>query len=309
MQSGYSQPESEVPPEIDSEKTVIAVFSSERKAHEAGLAVLAAGGAYWVIPQDGDYALVVKTKDAIRLSNEVRIFRLKNRFWPRVAPELPERQISPLPTYSFLLFLILVFFLQRSNPNLEDLGMNNTVAFWSNAEWWRLFTAVTLHADAGHLVGNLFGMGLFGYFTTRYLGNGLGWVCILVSAALSNLTNNLIHIDSSFLSLGASTAVFGALGLVTGFPIGSYLKTRRQISKRQWIIPLSGGLMLLAWLGSGSAKTYVAGHLWGFLAGLGLGAILAGFELNARVNKQAQAGFLITAWFLIIGSWLFALKI
>lgn len=309
MQNGFSQPEDTQPLEIDPDKSVIATFPSQRKAHEAGLAILAAGGAYWVYPYQETYALVVKSNDAKRLANEVRIYGIKNRFWPRVSPHLAEQQISRTPTVLFLCFLVFVFLLQGSNPEIEALGMNSSEAFWNQNQWWRLITAVTLHADLGHLAGNLFGMGLFGYFTARYLGNGLGWMAILTAAILSNLTNVFIHTNSAFLSLGASTAVFGALGLVTGFPVGSYLKTGKQISKRQWLIPLTGGLMLLAWLGSGTARTDVAGHLWGFLAGLLLAGILARFEIHAKVSKKGQAVLLVATWTLLIVAWLFALKL
>lgn len=309
MQNGFSQPEDAQPLEIDPDKSIIATFRSQRKAHEAGLAILAAGGTYWVYPDQDTFVLVVRRNDAKRLGNEVRIYGIKNRFWPRVSPDLAEQQISRIPTFLFLLFLVLAFLLQGSTPEIEALGMNSSKAFWNQNQWWRLITAVALHADLGHLMGNLFGMGLFGYFTARYLGNGLGWMAILATACVSNLTNVIIHMDSDFLSLGASTAVFGALGLVTGFPVGSYLRTGRQISKRQWLIPLSGGLMLLAWLGGGTVRTDVAGHLWGFLAGLLLAGVLAKFEIHAKISKKGQAVLLVATWTLLILAWLFALKV
>ena len=288
MQNDFSQAESEDSLEIAADRSIIALFPTGRKAHEAGLAVLAAGSAYWVYPFEGRFALVVAEKEARRLSYEVRIFGLKNRFWPTVSPSLSEKQISVIPSYLFMIMLVAVFFLQGSIAKLDDLGMNSSTGFWENRDWWRLVTAVTLHADVGHLVGNLFGIGLFGYFTARYLGNGLGWLSILLTASLANLTNNLLHLDSAFYSLGASSAVFGALGLVTGFPIGSFFRTGDKITKRQWIIPLAGGLMLLAWLGSGDARTDVAAHLWSFIFGLILASGISKLNLQAAITKRGQ---------------------
>jgi rhomboid protease GluP len=308
MQNDFSKSEGENPPEITAGRSIIALFPTDRKAHEAGLAVLAAGSAYWVYPYEEQFALVVNEKEARRLAYEVRICSLRNRFWPSISPALSEKEISVIPTYLFLGFLVAIFFLQGSLPKLDDLGMNSSQGFWENREWWRLFTAVTLHADLGHLVGNIFGMGLFGYFAARYLGNGLGWLCILTTAALANFTNNLLHMDSAFYSLGASTAVFGALGLVTGFPIGSFLRTGDKITKRQWIIPLAGGLMLLAWLGSGDARTDVAAHLWGFLFGLFLATSIAKLEMQAIVPKSIQLVLLLICWIVILGSWIFAVR-
>ena len=307
MQNDFSQAESEDSLEIAADRSIIALFPTGRKAHEAGLAVLAAGSAYWVYPFEGRFALVVAEKEARRLSYEVRIFGLKNRFWPTVSPSLSEKQISVIPSYLFMIMLVAVFFLQGSIAKLDDLGMNSSTGFWENRDWWRLVTAVTLHADVGHLVGNLFGIGLFGYFTARYLGNGLGWLSILLTASLANLTNNLLHLDSAFYSLGASSAVFGALGLVTGFPIGSFFRTGDKITKRQWIIPLAGGLMLLAWLGSGDARTDVAAHLWSFIFGLILASGISKLNLQAAITKRGQIILLSSSWIIIIGCWIFAL--
>ncbi|MDA0346505.1 MAG: rhomboid family intramembrane serine protease [Verrucomicrobia bacterium] len=307
MQNDFSQSESEDSLKIAADRSIIALFPTIRKAHEAGLAVLAAGSAYWVYPYAGQFALVVAEKEARRLSYEVRIFGLKNRFWPAVSPSLSEKQISVIPSYLFLMMLVVVFFFQGSIAKLDDLGMNSSSGFWENREWWRIVTAVTLHADVGHLMGNLFGMGLFGYLTARYLGNGLGWLSILTTAVSANLTNNILHLDSTFYSLGASTAVFGALGLVTGFPIGSFFRTGEKITKRQWIIPLAGGVMLLAWLGSGDARTDVAAHLWSFIFGLMLASGISKLNWQAVVTKTGQLNLLITTWIIIIGCWIFAL--
>src|SRR5438034_425376 len=65
-----------------------------------------------------------------------------------------------------------------------------------------------------------------------------------------------------FVSIGASTAVFGALGALAAFP---------QHRRRAWV-PLGAGLALLAFLGT-SKRADLAGHLCGFVAGLLLGAV------------------------------------
>lgn len=306
MQNGSSEFETRELWSEEGSRSIIALFPNVKKAHEAGLAVLAAGSVYWVYPYEGQYALVVRSEEVERLKREVSIFHRRNRFWPKLSPELAEKKISTLPTWAFLFFLANIFYLQGAYPQLEEIGMNSSTAFKHNFEWWRIFTAANLHADLGHLVGNLFGMGLFGYFAARYLGNGLAWISILLAAALSNLTNVLIHWESAFLSLGASTAVFAALGIVTGFPLGNYLKSHDPIDRRQWLIPFAGGLMLLAWMGGGDYLTDVAGHLWSFIYGL-LAAITIGWTgLQARVVKRGQGLLLCSGWILIALSWILA---
>jgi membrane associated rhomboid family serine protease len=306
MQNSSSPNEDDNKPLDDAGKSIIALLPTEKSAHEAGLAILAAGCPYWVYPYKETFALVVRTSEASQLKHELRIYRLKNRFWPPISPALSEKSITSAPSYAFAGLLIVIFYLQGSYPQMDNLGMNNSADFWREGEYWRICTAVTLHADFGHLVGNLFGIVLFGHFSARYLGNGLAWTCIIATAALANMTNNLIHFSAPFFSLGASTAVFGALGLVTGFPVGSYFRTRDKITSRQWLVPLAGGLMLLAWLGSGNFPTDVAGHLWGFLWGLLCSAVLSFYCLHAKVSRWGQISLLAITWMTIAACWTLA---
>ena len=158
----------EKPKKLDENRSVIGLYPTARKAHEAGLAILAAGSPYWVFPYEANYALSVSNARAIQLAEEVRIYKNKNHFWPPVPFSLPEKKISIIPTMVFALMLIVVFILQGYFPKLDDLGMTSSMAFREESAWWRLFTAETLHVDLSHLTGNLFGIGLFGYFASLF---------------------------------------------------------------------------------------------------------------------------------------------
>ena len=83
-------------------------------------------------------------------------------------------------------------------------------------EWWRTITALTLHSGLQHLIGNLVFGALFGLFAGRLLGSGVAWLTILLAGASGNLLNTLL-LDSAHRALGASTAVFAALGLIAGY--------------------------------------------------------------------------------------------
>lgn len=307
MQNGYSQTEEDIPFLHRGTRSIIGIYSKAKQAHEAGLAVLATGNPYWVFPYEGKYALVVKTADAPRLRKEVRICRMRNRYWPAASPDLREQHASVWPTWAFLLVLVGVYIGQGYYPPLDDLGMLSVTGMREEGSWWRLITATCLHADAGHLMGNLFGLLLFGYFSSRYLGSGLAWFSIFLCAVLSNGTNSVLYWQQGFNSLGASTAVFAGLGLVTGFPAGSYLRNKNKPNRGQWLVPLAGGLMLFGWLGSGDAHTDVGGHLWSFLYGLLLSAGLAFGQIHAKVSPGLQTGFLIGTWLSLAGAWIWAL--
>ena len=135
-------------------------------------------------------------------------------------------------------------------------------------EIWRTATALTLHSGLGHLAGNLvFGV-LFGLFAGRILGSGVAWFAIVTTGVLGNLLNTLL-LAPDHRSIGASTAVFAALGIVAG-----YVWRARLMSQERWVYrngPIVGGLALLMYTGTGDENTDIGAHLFGFLFGLPLG--------------------------------------
>ena len=83
-------------------------------------------------------------------------------------------------------------------------------------QWWRAVTALTLHVDHGHLLGNLLAGIVIGIVAAQLLGQGLAWLAILLAGALGNLIAALLR-GPDYGAIGASTAVFGALGIVSAF--------------------------------------------------------------------------------------------
>jgi membrane associated rhomboid family serine protease len=170
-------------------------------------------------------------------------------------------------------------------------GVNGARIF--DGEWWRPITALTLHANAAHLLGNAVFGSFFGYSVARYLGGGAGWLAILVCGSLGNLANVLLS-GANHRAIGASTAVFAALGLLTawcwrrGFPPGA--------SRRERFAPVVAGIGLLAFTGAGGVGTDVGAHLTGFVAGFagGLGFARFGVPQSSRV-QLACGGVALTA--------------
>jgi len=168
-----------------------------------------------------------------------------------------------------------------------------------DGEWWRLFTALTLHSGVKHLAGNLvFGV-LFGLFAGRLLGSGVAWFAIVITAAFGNLLNTLL-LESAHTSIGASTAVFAALGLVAG-----YVWRAKLLSQERWPYrfgPIVGGFALLMYTGTGDANTDVGAHLMGFLSGFGGGMLMTLFA--GRISSpRTQWAFGIAAIAIITLAW------
>ena len=174
----------------------------------------------------------------------------------------------------------------------------------SKLEIWRVVTALTLHLDLAHLASNLFFGIVFVYLLSKEIGSGAAWASVLLAGAAGNLVNAIWQ-DASHTSIGASTAVFAAVGILAAL--------RQQwrppkVSLRYWA-PLGGGVMLLAWLGFGEGNVDYGAHVLGFAAGIAGGWLLsrkhrAWFDDDARqLNALKLAGGVIGA------SWLLALAL
>ena len=170
-------------------------------------------------------------------------------------------------------------------------------------EIWRTVTALTLHSGLGHLAGNLVFGTLFGLFAGRLLGSGVAWFAIVATGALGNLLNTLV-LAPDHRSIGASTAVFAALGLVAG-----YVWRARLMSQERWVYrhgPIVGGLALLMYTGTGDENTDIGAHLFGFLCGF-LGGLLLTLAGDRILEDRWQWLSGIAAVLLLSCAWAIAL--
>lgn len=166
-------------------------------------------------------------------------------------------------------------------------------------EIYRTVTSLQIHANALHLVGNVFGIALFGTSLCRITGPGVGWFMILVTGMGGNFMNALLY-KSNHVAVGSSTAIFGALGILAGHQfLAKYRQTDRWT--KAWL-PLGAGVALLAFLGS-SKHSDLTAHLFGFLAGIVAG-MLYGLAVKRPAGKLYQGAFALAVLTIIVASWL-----
>jgi membrane associated rhomboid family serine protease len=171
-------------------------------------------------------------------------------------------------------------------------------------EWWRTVTALTLHLDQEHLLGNLlFGVAA-GVAAGRLLGPGVAWASILGAGALANYTEALIA-PAAHRAVGASTAVFATLGLIAGLA----WRQRLTLRERRWYAaaPLIAGICLLTLLGAGNAHVDVFGHALGFSFGVGVGWLYARTGMPRNRGRRLQVAAGAAAALLVCAAWLLAL--
>jgi membrane associated rhomboid family serine protease len=142
-------------------------------------------------------------------------------------------------------------------------GAGDSELILSSGQYFRLITALTLHADIVHLLSNCLLGGFLLHFLLLTTGNGIGVFSVLVSSAIANLINVLVH-GSGHHFVGFSTAVFVVIGMLCTINYSGKSKSQ----KIHFLMPVMAGLALLALLGSSGERTDLGAHLFGLLCGL-----------------------------------------
>jgi membrane associated rhomboid family serine protease len=245
---------------------------------------------------DAQWALEIGDDDAARADAAIAAFEREN-------PPAERRRAVVYPTTGAVVCgvafsLVLVAMYLRTGP--ESAGSPWFVRGSADAaailrgEWWRTVTALTLHADAAHVAGNAVLGGLLLTLLARSIGPGLASALMLLSGAAGTFAAAAL-IRHDFVSIGASTAVFGALGTLTALP---------RASRRVWM-PVVGGIALLALLGT-AKRADVAGHLCGFVSGVLAGAAVS--VLLPLRSRAAQACLAVAAACVPVAAWVAAFR-
>ncbi|MBI2390130.1 MAG: rhomboid family intramembrane serine protease [Deltaproteobacteria bacterium] len=176
-----------------------------------------------------------------------------------------------------------------------------------HGEPWRAITALTLHADLAHVLGNALAGTVFLGFLFRRLGVGRGAFLVLVAGALANVANAAVHaaLHQPHRSIGASTAVFAAVGVLAA----TQLTINHHAGVRRWtdrVGPVVGGVALLGMLGS-SAHSDLWAHLLGLVVGALLGvAVLAPKRARTPLGRAGQLVLGTLSFALVVAAWVVA---
>jgi membrane associated rhomboid family serine protease len=246
--------------------------------------VLASQGIETWIEQLDDgrhWALVVEAQDYSRSVAAIRQYRLENRGWPWKYRLPLTGSLFHWGSVVWCAYLALVFWINaRMAYGLESAGVMDKSAVLAG-QWWRLFTAVSLHSGAAHLAANItFGSLLLGLAMARY-GAGIALLSAYVSGACGNMAGLFLH-DKPFHGLGASGMVMGALGLLAAEWLPLWRK--KPTGRRAALTGALAALMLFVLLGL-DPNTDVVAHAGGFAAGAFSGALLGMIPSSWRQHR------------------------
>lgn len=286
------------------EPWVLLLSGRQRAAlRDQALVLTARGIRYRFLWRESLWWLAVPAADVEAASAELAAFARENVRQPPVAPPPPVD--SGWLGVAVYLVTIWAVWLLDINAGLDwhwrEAGRLHAGSV-AGGELWRVLTAMTLHADIGHIAANsLFGA-VFGVFAGRCLGSGVAWAGIVLAGALGNTLNALIQ-PAAFQSIGASTATFAAVGLVAAFVwrTGYY----RQFGWRRGLAPVFAAVAMFAFTGIGGDDTDVMAHLFGLGCGFAVGLAAARYRLQ-HAGAEAQRFFGLAAIASIVLAWILA---
>ena len=139
---------------------------------------------------------------------------------------------------------------------------------------WTLLTSVYAHAGAGHLLGNLLGLALFGGLVERVSSRARFHAFVVLTGTLSGVAEvtlgSLVALDARAV-VGISGAVFGLLGYaITGNGLADRLlrAVDRLTATRGTVTVVLVGLAVLFAVVTSGPRTAVVGHAAGLSIGL-----------------------------------------
>jgi membrane associated rhomboid family serine protease len=284
--------------------TEIRHFQHLGDAQQHALVLIAMSINCMLVRRPWGIGLMVALPDAARAESELDAYDEENRPRAEPAPGVPIGEL----VNGVLIAASLVVLSQMATEGWyfasDWMSSGASVAGKVvSGEWWRAFTALGLHGDLGHLLSNLIFGGALGLLVAQALGSGLGWLAIVLSGGIGNVVNAFYQLPGHS-SIGASTAVFGALGIAA--MIAGLRRTSRGPGLRRWA-PFGAGIMLLAFMGFSGENTDIGAHIAGFGAGAVLGAAIWFARNLIPRGRRAQLVYGLSAAGLFVGSWLIAL--
>jgi membrane associated rhomboid family serine protease len=267
---------------------------------ECALVLAAAGIPHRVAVEQGESRLLVPEGDAPGARSSLDAYEAERAAEPACRPARPVYGRSLL---GLAVALGLAAFHALAGGRAEHgawvAAGQASAARVVDGEIWRAVTALTLHTDVAHLAGNMLAAAVFVTAAAHEVGPGVATWLVLLAGAGGNTANAFAR-GGGHTTVGASSAIFGAVGLLGGLGFG-----RRQGARGAWL-PLAGSLALLGMLGTGE-RADLGAHLFGFACGGAFG-VAAAQRRAAPPGAGTQSLLAALALAAIAGCWYLALR-
>jgi membrane associated rhomboid family serine protease len=174
-----------------------------------------------------------------------------------------------------------------SEQQLFDLGALSPLMV-AHGQYWRLFTAMFLHAGLLHIAFNAYALYLFGTMVEDTFGRARYLMIFFVTGFLASATSYTLG-PVEGIGVGASGAIFGVFGAFI-----AYNYRRRHLAAAaanlRWAMTL---ILLNAFLAVGFRTIDWHAHVGGLVAGVAAGFIVEGWGPAGQRKAIRVAGFAV----------------
>ncbi len=246
------------------------VYATYEEGFEHSIVMLAMGETCWLVSTDRGHHLLVELAALDTARRQLAQFDRERIGWPP-PPSIdhaPRSKRVPLSPLVWLVGVCAMYWAQGERPGMTEAGLLDARRVFGHGEWYRSWTALWLHADIGHLVSNAASGWMVFSAVVMTFGWRASWPLIASSAIAGNLATVALHASTDYRSLGASTAVFAALGLLVGRAVRVMSRSGHPHRLRTLLTPLFAGFIVLSLYGVGGVQVDVLAHAMGFGAGL-----------------------------------------
>lgn len=175
-------------------------------------------------------------------------------------------------TYALIALNVIMYVITAlMSHNLMDMDMNVLLDMGAlygpdviqKNEWWRLITAMFLHAGMMHLVMNMFSLYYVGQGVEQYFDTKAYLSIYLFSGIIGGIVSLYVHPNS--VGVGASGAIFGIFGALAGF----FMANRDKIEdhSKAFMKNFASILGINLVLGFAISSIDVSAHVGGLIAG------------------------------------------
>lgn len=173
------------------------------------------------------------------------------------------------------------------------LGILNPVDFFlykecltDTSQWYRFFSATIAHIEISHLMMNMLMLNVIAVYAEHYYGK----VRLIIGYLLSGLAGGIAsmcyaeYMGNDYLSLGASGAIYGLIGMVMFYLLYNWRKFSKSFFRRLM-------LAVIVTIVGAFYSTHVdhLAHIGGFLCGYLVGAVMTGIAYIKRNTSKKRA--------------------
>ena len=278
----------------------------QETANVYSLVLSAEGISHQVVKSWSGWSIRVDESDAVRAIIGIDQYRMEN---PKASAQNEALAGQALLQASWcgawIACALLGIYLATASPATHSnimAALGASAAKILHGEWFRCATALLIHSSPAHLLGNMVGMAVFGSAVCGIVGSGVGVFMIAATGIIGNLLNAIFH-QSNHLSVGASTAVFGAVGILVAHQVRHRMKDGGRLTWRT-VLPIGAGMALLGFL-SGGPRVDLMAHAFGMIAGALMGTAY-GFWRTRPASWIVQITATAVTLAIFAGAWISA---